>query len=132
MNAHLAMRAALLSSAALITALPATAQETFELDTVFLAESKREVATDTAVAETTVDQEEIEDRQADTIAELVDTVPGVRLINGNTAQGSGINIRGFGANGTYGTDQKVAVQTDGASVGSEELYRIGTPPYTDP
>lgn len=132
MNAHLAMRAALLSSAALITALPATAQETFELDTVFLAESKREVATDTAVAETTVDQEEIEDRQADTIAELVDTVPGVRLINGNTAQGSGINIRGFGANGTYGTDQKVAVQTDGASVGSEELYRIGTQLYTDP
>ncbi|MGC8201092.1 TonB-dependent receptor plug domain-containing protein [Aliiroseovarius sp. PTFE2010] len=132
MNAQPAMRAALLSSAALIIALPAKAQETFQLDTVFLAESKREVATETAVAETTVDLEEIEDRQADTIAELVDTVPGVRLINGNTAQGSGINIRGFGANGTYGTDQKVAVQTDGASVGSEELYRIGTQLYTDP
>jgi hemoglobin/transferrin/lactoferrin receptor protein len=132
MNAQNAVRAALLSSVASALTLPALAQETFELDTVFLAESKREVQTDTAVAETEVDQEEIEDRQADTIAELVDTVPGVRLINGNTAQGSGINIRGFGANGTYGTDQKVEIQTNGASVGSEELYRIGTQLYTDP
>ena len=100
MNAHVSLRAALMASAAACLALPAVGQETFELDTVFLAESKRAVQTDTATAETVVDQEEMDDRQADTIAELVDTVPGVRLINGNTAQGSGINIRGFGANGT--------------------------------
>ncbi|MBV7378011.1 TonB-dependent receptor plug domain-containing protein [Maritimibacter dapengensis] len=132
MNAQPSVRALLLVSAATIVSTPALAQESFELDTVYLAESKRDVQTDTATAETTVDQEEIEDRQADSIAELVDTVPGVTLINGNTAQGSGINIRGFGANGTYGTDQKVAIQTNGASVGSEELYRIGTQLYTDP
>lgn len=132
MNAQPSVRALLLVSAATFVSAPALAQETFELDTVYLAESKRDVQTDTATAETTVDQEEIDDRQADSIAELVDTVPGVTLINGNTAQGSGINIRGFGANGTYGTDQKVAIQTNGASVGSEELYRIGTQLYTDP
>jgi hemoglobin/transferrin/lactoferrin receptor protein len=102
------------------------------LGTLQLGESKREVKTDTAVPETEIDQEEIDDRQAGTIAELIDSVPGVSLVNGATPIGSGINIRGFGANGTYGTDQKVAVQVDGASVGSEELYRIGTQLFTDP
>ena len=77
-------------------------------------------------------EQEIADRQAGTIAELLDTIPSVTLINGSTPQGSGINIRGFGANNTYGTDQKVAIQIDGASVGSEELYRIGTQLFTDP
>ena len=102
------------------------------LGTLQLGQSKREVQTDTATPETKVDQEEIDDRQASTIAELVDSVPGVTLINGSTPTGSGINIRGFGANGTYGTDQKVAIMVDNASVGSEELYRIGTQLYTDP
>lgn len=102
------------------------------LGTIDLGESTRAVQTGTAVPLTVVNQEEIDDRQANTIAELVDSVPGVTLINGSTPSGSGINIRGFGANGTYGTDQKVAVQVDGASVGSEELYRIGTQLYTDP
>ncbi len=102
------------------------------LGTLVLGESKREVQTDTAVPVTEVDQEEIDDRQAGTVAELIDSVPGVSLVNGSTPQGSGINIRGFGANGTYGTDQKVAVEVDGASVGAEELYRIGTQLFTDP
>ncbi|WP_321490008.1 TonB-dependent receptor domain-containing protein [uncultured Hyphomonas sp.] len=102
------------------------------LGTIQLGQSKRAVKTDTAVPETEIDQEEIDDRQAGTIAELIDSVPGVSLVNGQTPIGSGINIRGFGANGTYGTDQKVAVQVDGASVGSEELYRIGTQLFTDP
>jgi len=117
-----------------LTAGNARAQETEDgfLGTLVLGESKREVQTDTAVAITQVDQEEIQDRQAGTVAELIDSVPGVSLVNGSTPQGSGINIRGFGANGTFGTDQKVAVQVDGASVGSEELYRIGTQLFTDP
>ena len=68
------------------------------LGTLVLGESKREVQTDTAVSITTVDQEEIDDRQEGTVAELIDSVPGVSLVNGSTPQGSGINIRGFGAN----------------------------------
>lgn len=123
---------ALLCGTAIALALPAQAQDSFDLDPVLLGQSKREVQTDTAIAETVIDVEEIEDRQATTIAELVDSVPGVTLINGSTPQGSGINIRGFGANGTYGADQKVAIQVDGASVGAEELYRIGTQLFTDP
>ena len=133
MRANHSATAVLLMSAALLWAMPAMAQEgVTDLDAVTLGKSKREVKTDTATSETTVDQEEIEDRQASTIAELVDSVPGVTLINGQTPQGSGINIRGFGANSTYGNDQKVITQVDDADVGAEELYRIGTQLYTDP
>ncbi|WP_298971234.1 TonB-dependent receptor [uncultured Roseobacter sp.] len=102
------------------------------LGTIVLGESKRDVATDTAIPTTTIDETEIKDRQAGTVAELIDSVPGVTLVNGATAAGSGINIRGYGANGTFGTDQKVLIQVDGATKGSEELYRIGTQLYTDP
>jgi len=102
------------------------------LGVIELGDSKREVQVGTATAITVINQEEIDDRQASTIAELIDSVPGVTLVNGNTPQGSGINIRGFGANGTYGTDSKVLVVVDGATTGAEELYRIGNQLFTDP
>ena len=133
------MRACLRASTAvallLPLALPLAAQdlsETQALGTLVLGESKRDVETTSAISKTTIDDTEILDRQAGTVAELIDSVPGVALVNGSTAQGSGINIRGFGANSTFGTDQKVLIQIDGATKGSEELYRIGTQLYTDP
>ncbi|SFK75341.1 TonB-dependent receptor domain-containing protein [Shimia haliotis] len=137
MRASYTLRSALLCSVAFVAALPASAQDIIEgdailLDEILLKKSKRDIKTDTATSETKIGQEEIDDRQATTIAELVDSVPGVTLVNGNTPTGSGINIRGFGANGTFGTDQKVLIQIDGASVGGEELYRIGTQLFTDP
>lgn len=136
------MRALLMCSAALcLGAQSAAAQDQTDptlatQDTIVLeainVDSKRAVQTDETTSETVVDAEEIKDRQAGTIAELVDSVPGVNLINGGSPVGSGINIRGFGAGGTYGTDQKVGIQVGGASKGSEELYRIGTQLFTDP
>ena len=112
--------------------LPLEIQEEEFLGTVKLGQGKREVQVGTAVPLTVINQEEIDDRQAGTIAELIDSVPGVSLVNGSRPEGSGINIRGFGANGTYGTDQKVAIVIDGATTGSEEIYRIGTQLFTDP
>jgi hemoglobin/transferrin/lactoferrin receptor protein len=115
------------------TASTAFAQDAgVDLGEILFGESKRQVQTDTATAVTQIDQDEIDDRQPGTIAELIDSVPGVNLVNGSTPQGSGINIRGYGANSTFGTDQKVVVIVDGASVGSEEIYRIGTQLFTDP
>lgn len=113
--------------------VPAAAQEGEDgfLGTIELG-SKREVRTDTATSVTEIDETEIKDRQAGTVAELIDSVPGVSLVNGATSQGSGINIRGYGANGTFGTDQKVLIQVDGVTRGSEELYRIGNQLFTDP
>lgn len=115
-------------------ALPAMAQDADGeyLGEVELNSSKRDIQTDTAAAETRINQEEIDDRQAGTVAELIDSVPGVTLVNGSTPQGSGINIRGFGATSSFGTDQKVLVMVDGATTGAEELYRIGNQLFTDP
>ncbi|MEM1413209.1 MAG: TonB-dependent receptor plug domain-containing protein, partial [Pseudomonadota bacterium] len=107
-------------------------EETEFLGTLTLGTSKRAIQTDTAEAITVIDQAEIDDRQANTVAELIDSVPGVTLVNGSTPTGSGINIRGFGANGTFGTDHKVAIIVDGATTGGEELYRIGNQLFTDP
>lgn len=114
-------------------AAPAVAQDDPGfLGTLVLTAGKRDLSFGTALPRTVVDEEEIKDRQASTIAQLIDSVPGVTLVNGTTPQGSGINIRGFGANTTYGTDNKIAVLIDGATIGSEELYRIGTQLFTDP
>lgn len=129
------------SAIAVFAAAPACAQDAGVqadaqvgdfLGTIDIGESTRIVRTDTATPVTVINRKEIEDRQASTIAELLDSVPGVTLINGSTPIGSGINIRGFGANGTYGTDQKVAFVVDGATTGSEEIYRVGTQLFTDP
>lgn len=102
------------------------------LGTLTLGESKRDVQTQTATPSTVIAEDEIRDRQAGSVAELLVTVPSVALVNGDTAQGSGISIRGFGSNSAFGTDQKVLIQVDGATRGSEELYRIGTQLFTDP
>ena len=116
----------------LLEELPPEVQGEGFLGTIELGQGKREVQVGTAEALTVINQEEIDDRQAGTIAELIDSVPGVALVNGSRPEGSGINIRGFGANGTYGTAQKVAIVIDGATTGSEEIYRVGTQLFTDP
>jgi hemoglobin/transferrin/lactoferrin receptor protein len=116
----------------LLEELPPEVQGEGFLGTIELGQGKREVQVGTAEALTVINQDDIDDRQAGTIAELIDSVPGVALVNGSRPEGSGINIRGFGANGTYGTDQKVAIVIDGATTGSEEIYRVGTQLFTDP
>jgi len=126
-------------SALVLTSIPALAlaQSVDEdagdyLGEVILETGKREVQTQTAVPVTTINQEEIDDRQAATVAQLIDSVPGVTLVNGTTPQSSGINIRGFGANGTYGSSPRVLITIDGATTGGEEIYRIGNQLFTDP
>lgn len=129
------MRAALWGGTALCLGYggAVAAQESgAHLGTIVLGESKRDVRTDTAVPVTEIDQTEINDRQAGTVAELIDSVPGVTLVNGATPQGSGITIRGYGARSDLGTDNKLLIQIDGATRGSEELYRIGNQLFTDP
>lgn len=110
-------------------AVPATPvlAEDFELDPIEVERSLRGVATNTATSETTLDQQELDARQASTLAELMDTVPGVTLSNAATPQGSSINIRGLGSDaGVYGANTKVNIVLDGVSKGQEELYRQGS------
>ncbi len=94
---------------------------------VTLGQSRRGVQTDVAASTTVIDQAEIEARQATTLGQLVDSIPNVSLINGILPQGSGITIRGLGAQaGTYGTDGKVNIVVDGVQSGAEEIYRNGS------
>ncbi|MFD2856256.1 hypothetical protein ACFSZS_17855 [Seohaeicola zhoushanensis] len=72
------IRAFLLGTTAMLAAAgSATAQEAGDgfLGTLVLGLSKREVQTGTATPVTSVNQEEMDDRQAGTIAELVDPCP---------------------------------------------------------
>lgn len=96
------------------------------IGTILIGESRRGVQTDTATPETIISADELEQRQASTLAEVLDTIPGVTLVNGSTPQGSAVNIRGLGSQaGTYGADGKVAVVIDGVQKGQEEIYRAG-------
>ncbi|MCA0043963.1 TonB-dependent receptor domain-containing protein [Celeribacter litoreus] len=118
----------ILAGATALATLPMTASaQDLLLGTILLEESRRGVATETATAETTLDQDELDARQASTLAELMDTVPGVTLSNGASPQGSSINIRGLGSDaGVYGSNTKVNVIVDGVAKGQEELYRQGS------
>lgn len=97
------------------------------IGTATIGDSLRGVATDTATPETIIDQEELDARQATTTGQLLDTVPNVTLLNGNTPQGGGISIRGLGSQaGLYSSDGTVSVVVDGVRSGSEEIYRNGS------
>lgn len=135
MTTHVSLRA-LMTAVAVTPAFcgAAFAQDATNIDTgygefigtVLLGQSRRGVQTDTATPETVLSQEELDARQASTLAELLDTVPGVTLVNGATPQGSAVNLRGLGSQaGTYGSDGKVTVVIDGVAKGQEELYRTG-------
>ncbi len=123
-------RAALCASAAICAlAQPASAQaiEGESLGVLILGESRRDVQTDTAAPETILDQDEIDSRQASTTGELLDSIPNVTLLNGNTPQGGGVSIRGLGSQaGLYSTDGTVSVVVDGVVSGAEEIYRNGS------
>ncbi|MEM9581784.1 MAG: TonB-dependent receptor plug domain-containing protein [Pseudomonadota bacterium] len=104
-----------------------------DLGELVLGESRRDIQTDTAATETVIDQEELDERQGSTVAELVTTVPGVTLVNGSSPAGSAINIRGLGAqSGVFGTDNKVDIVVDGVAKGSDEIYRFGTQLISEP
>jgi hemoglobin/transferrin/lactoferrin receptor protein len=134
MKTHTSIRALATALAVIPTlAAPAFTQDTTDAEfgeyigTVSLGESRRGIQTDTATSETVISQEELDARQASTLAELLGTIPGVTLSNAATPQGSSINIRGLGADaGTYGSNTKVAVVIDGVAKGQEEIYRQGS------
>ena len=97
------------------------------IGTVTIGESRRGVQTADAASRTELNQDEIDARQATTLGQLMDSIPNVSLINGVLPQGSGITIRGLGAQaGVYGTDGKINVVIDGVQSGAEEIYRNGS------
>ena len=90
--------ATLLSSATLITATSATAQDSVEtpLGRIVLGAGTSGVAIDTPQAVTVVTEDEIDRAQATTVGELFDLVPGVQPIGSGRVTGESFNIRGVG------------------------------------
>ena len=89
-----------------------------------VADESRGVQTDTTNAETVIELEEIENRQASSFIELMDSIPNVSLVNGAMPQGASLNIRGLGSRaGAYGVDGRIAMVIDGVTSGAEDLYR---------
>ena len=91
-----------------------------------VADESRGVQTDTPNAETVIELEEIDNSQASSLVDLLDSIPNVSLTGVSTPQGSAVTIRGLGSQGSmYGADGAVAVVIDGVASGAEEVYRAG-------
>ena len=97
------------------------------IGTIIIDESVRGVETIGVEPKTIVNIGEIESRQASTLGQIMDTIPNVKLVNGITPQGAGIQVRGLGSQpALYGMDGKVTVALDGVTSGAEEVYRNGS------
>lgn len=80
------------------------------------------IATPQAVA--TLDQEDIDSKQATTIADVIEDIPGVSVVGGVSALGQSFNIRGIGS-ALAGDESKIIVQVDGVNKFHEQ-YRVGS------
>ncbi|MBF9043921.1 TonB-dependent receptor [Rhodobacterales bacterium HKCCE4037] len=110
-------------------AVPVHAQDTTTpLGRIVFGWGTDQVALDTPLAVTVIDQEEIEQEQATTVGEFFDSVPGVQGIGSERVGGQTLNIRGWGSVPSDGGH--VVVQQDGATQ-TYQQYRMGTI-FTDP
>lgn len=124
----------LLSSAALaLLATPAMAQDgdarqgattQLSLERLVISAGTEKVAIDTPQAVTALDQEDIDRRQATTIGDLLQGIPGVNVQGGVGALGQGFNIRGLGT-AIGDSDNRIVMNVDGVTKFYEQ-YRMGS------
>jgi hemoglobin/transferrin/lactoferrin receptor protein len=94
------------------------------LNRIVVTAGAEKVAIETPQAVTSLDQEDIDAKQATTIADLIEDVPGVSVVGGPSALGQSFNIRGIGA-ALAGDESKIIVQVDGVGKFHEQ-YRVGS------
>jgi hemoglobin/transferrin/lactoferrin receptor protein len=95
------------------------------LERLVIGAGAPKVAIDTPQAVTVVDQADIDQAQATTIGEVLDTVPGVTMIGSDRVLGESFNIRGIGTAETSGDESRIIVTVDGARKFYEQ-YRMGS------
>lgn len=83
------------------------------------------VAIDTPQAVTVIDQEDIDQKQATTIGEILKTTPGVQVLGSDRVFGEAFNIRGIGATENSADAARIVVTVDGAPKFNEQ-YRMGS------
>lgn len=123
------LSATILTSATLLIAMPALAQDSTQTTTplgriVLGLGDRGEVAIDTPQAVTVITEEEIERAQATTVGELFDIVPGVQAIGSGRVAGESINIRGIGELAAS-DESRIIITVDGATKFYEQ-YRLGS------
>ena len=94
------------------------------LSRIIVTAGAEKVAIATPQAVTTLDQEDIDSKQATTIADLIEDIPGVSVVGGVSALGQSFNIRGIGS-ALAGDESKIIVQVDGVNKFHEQ-YRVGS------
>lgn len=119
-----------------LTAIPvARAQDSSEsvearngftlLQRLILGAGRAKVATDTPQAVTALEQEDIDDKQASTVTDILKGVPNVSVVGGaNRALGQTFNIRGIGAGESASEEGRIVVNVDGVPQFFEQ-YRMG-------
>jgi len=95
------------------------------LERLVIGAGADKVAIDTPQAVTVVTQEDIDAKQASTIGDIFDEIPGIALTGSQRALGEGFNIRGVGAAETSGDEARIIITVDGAKKFYEQ-YRMGS------
>lgn len=129
---HSALRGRLLTSATLfaLIAAPAAAQETggffYTLGRIILGAGVAKVAIDTPQAVSTLEQEDLDRAQPNTLSDLFKNIPGVQAAGASVrALGQAFNIRGIGNTEQTASESRIIVTVDGAPKFFEQ-YRMGS------
>lgn len=98
------------------------------LERMVIGAGTKKVAVDTPQAVTVVDQADIDAKQAETVADMFKSVPGVSMLGADRPLGEGFNIRGIGSLDSAtssGDGSKIIISVDGAPKFYEQ-YRMGS------
>jgi hemoglobin/transferrin/lactoferrin receptor protein len=98
------------------------------LERLVIGAGSPKIAVDTPQAVTVVDQADIDAKQANTIGEIFDDMPGVTMVGSERVLGETFNIRGIGSSDSptsSGDGSKIIINVDGAQKFYEQ-YRMGS------
>ncbi|MDB5613654.1 MAG: TonB-dependent hemin, ferrichrome receptor [Devosia sp.] len=95
------------------------------LERLVIGAGAPKVAINTPQAVTVIDQADIDQKQANSIGEIFDGVPGITAIGSERVLGETFNIRGIGAADTSGDEARIVLTVDGAKKFYEQ-YRMGS------
>lgn len=95
------------------------------LQRLIIGAGQAKVATDTPQAVTALEQEDLDEKQATTVTDIVKSVPNVNIVGGaNRALGQSFNIRGIGKGEASADEGRIIVNVDGVPQFYEQ-YRMG-------
>lgn len=100
------------------------------LERIVVGAGKEKVAIDTPQSVSVIDQEEIDNIQAETVGDIIHEIPGVNTSGSDRMFGQSFNIRGIGAPESAGEEGRIIVNVDGVAKFYEQ-YRMGSF-YSDP